>query len=61
MSQVHCVLMFSLSQVVNVTRNGDINFCKAFWQINESSVMHVSAYSNRILSGIEKCHSYIIM
>lgn len=45
--EMHCflfsVLNFTL-QVVNVTRNGDITFCKAFWGLAENQVMHVSKH-----------------
>ena len=29
-------------QVVNMTRNGDIHFCKSFWHMAETDLMKVS-------------------
>ena len=29
-------------QIVNMTRNNDIHFCKGFWGLAENSFMHVS-------------------
>ena len=29
-------------QIVNVTRTGDVKFCKAFWAIAENDLIHVS-------------------
>ena len=41
-----CVLfllscIYIIWQIVEVTRNCDINFCKAFWEMNENDIMHV--------------------
>ncbi len=35
-------LLSLVLQIVNVTRSGDIKFCKAFWAIAENDFVHVS-------------------
>ena len=35
-------VFYCLLQVVNITRTGDIKFCKAFWSLPESPILAVS-------------------
>lgn len=52
----HCIFILIVSvQVVEATRNGDVSFCKAFWSLNENSVMHVGFSYVAVVVSIAGC------
>jgi len=43
------LVFVSCFQVVKMTRNNDIQFCKGFWGLAENSFVHVCFFLSRLL------------